>query len=326
VIPRKSLTLLLVLSIAARADHAAASLPEADVQVQMAADSLTFPGGALDVALRVLNFGPSVATNVLVRMNVPAGTTFQSLAASSTYTYHHGDVYEIPANVTVRTPAAGGTGAIWACVKALGVTQDYTRYTAYLRVTLAVDALAPQGSTVTATATSVADRTVDELAFCPPSTSADPVAENDTATTATIVNGPADVLTCATDAPDPVAPGDKLTYTIQLTNTGPKAANNVILREVADSYATFFDFSQLSGPEFTIVSAPPPGAWADVRVQAATLPADTSAVFQLIVVISANAPDGLVLNIWLTATSDTYDPNLSNNYGCGTKTTITAKQ
>jgi uncharacterized repeat protein (TIGR01451 family) len=59
----------------------------------------------------------------------------------------------------------------------------------------------------------------------------DPASANDSASATTTVNPVADLSVTKSGAPDPVAPGGLVTFTIVVANSGPSAATGVILSD-----------------------------------------------------------------------------------------------
>jgi uncharacterized repeat protein (TIGR01451 family) len=319
------LTFILVvsaLSIATRPQPVAALSTGSDIwvgigqatgawpDVSYAYAGLACPGCPLDLVISVLNQGPSAAENVLIQTAVPAGTTFLSFATESAAPGAP------PYNETFLTPAVGGTGPVMVCMKVVGVTQPRERSSSF-SFRVAVNADATQGSTIQTTAASVPIRTPEELAFCPGATY-DTEPWNDSSTTTTTVNGPADLRACATESQDPVKPGETLTYTIELANAGPTEANSVVLTTTTPS--TLESFRQLSGPAFTITAVP--GGRGDTTAEISTLPAATSAVFELTVRIRETAPPWVEVWQWTRVWSSTADPERGNNV-CGVSTLVT---
>jgi uncharacterized repeat protein (TIGR01451 family) len=305
------------LSSAARPEPAAASLlqPESDITVWPAMTNYrqVFPGSDLNFNIPVANHGPDTAANVLIRMDVPAGTTFLSFTGSS-WSFSDGrqTSRSVPGNISALTPLVGNTGTMLMCIKAQGVWQGYNWPPSSLEVRLRVDASLPQGSTITGTATAVRDRTPEELAFCPGVTN-DPVPQNDSSSATVIAKGPADVSVQASVSQDPVEVGHELRYTIVVTNAGPIVAENVSMRYVyAPPWTTFVAFQQLSGAAFDI-SAPNPGELGEISTHTSALAADASAAFELVVRVRDDAPAGTRVRLQPWIESDTGDPDLENN-------------
>jgi uncharacterized repeat protein (TIGR01451 family) len=305
------------LSSAAQPEPAAASLlqPESDISVWpgMTNYRQVFPGSDLYFNIPVANHGPDTAANVLIRMDVPAGTTFLSFTGSS-WSFSDGrqTSRSVPGNISALTPAVGSTGTMLICIKAQGVWQGFDWPPSSLEVRLRVDASLPQGSTITGTATAVRDRTPAELAFCPGVTN-DPAPQNDSSSTTVIAKGPADVSVQASVSQDPVEVGHELRYTIVVTNAGPIVAENVSMWNVyAPPWTTFVAFQQLSGAAFDI-SAPNPGEFGEISTQTSALAAGASAAFELVVRVRDDAPAGTRVRLHLWTESDTGDPDMENN-------------
>ncbi len=127
----------------------------------------------------------------------------------------------------------------------------------------------------------------------------------------------ADLSLTKTDSPDPVVPGNTITYTITATNAGPDAAVN----------ATMTDTFSLG---FTVESATGPAGWTctiftmtgQSTVSCANPSfAPGSAVFTIVVRTPTTAT-GTITNT-ATITSNTSDPNAANNSATAT-TAVTA--
>ncbi|HKY49734.1 MAG TPA: hypothetical protein VJP45_00610 [Candidatus Limnocylindria bacterium] len=305
------------LSSAARPVPAAASLvrPESDIRLWAGIPNYrqVFPGSDLDFNISVANSGPDTAANVLIRMDVPAGTTFLSFTGSSqSFSDGRQTTQSVPGNITAQTPAVGSTGTMLMCIKTQGVWQGFNWPPSSLWVRLRVDASLAQGTAITGTATAVRDRTPVELAFCP-GVANDPVLENDSAGATVFAKGPADVSLQASVSEDPVEIGRELRYTIVLTNAGPIVAEQVRMRDVyPPPWTTFVAFHQLSGPASDI-SAPHPGEFGQISTLTSAVEADTSAVFELLVRVRDDAPAGTRVSLLTFAESETGDPDLENN-------------
>jgi uncharacterized repeat protein (TIGR01451 family) len=66
----------------------------------------------------------------------------------------------------------------------------------------------------------------------------DPIPGNDTTFEDTTVETEADLGISKTDDPDPVIAGTALTYTVQVTNNGPSAAQNAVIVDTLDENTT----------------------------------------------------------------------------------------
>jgi len=145
--------------------------------------------GTLTYTVTATNAGPSQAATVSVVTDLPPGTAFQS-----------------------------ATGINWTCA-ALG--QQVTCTTPQLAIgaapaiTITVSAPGVDGP-ITATSTVS-------------SATADPSSANNTASQATVVNAPSDLALVLTASPSPAAAGSTLTYTIDVSNLGPRDATNLVV-------------------------------------------------------------------------------------------------
>ncbi|HEY0195153.1 MAG TPA: DUF11 domain-containing protein [Kofleriaceae bacterium] len=148
-------------------------------------------GGDLQYTVAVSNAGPSQASAVQLVTQLPAGATF------------------------VRA-----TGINWSC-SAIG--QQVTCTTAMLAVgaapSVTIDTTAPStDGTITATATVS-------------SATADASSANNTASQATVVNAPSDLSLTLSASPTTAAASSTLTYTIGVTNLGPRDATNLTVTD-----------------------------------------------------------------------------------------------
>ena len=140
-------------------------------------------------------------------------------------------------------------------------------------------------------------------------TSTDPNSVNDSATATTAVQQPsANLAITKIDAPDPVTAGSTLTYTIAVRNSGPNAAQTVVMRDAIPAGTTFVSFS--ASPGWTIAT-PSVGGTGEVTATKATVAANETASFTLVVSVAA-ATTGTISNS-SGVTSDTADPNSTNN-------------
>ena len=165
------------------------------------------PAGTIQgYVITVTNDGPDAAINVHLLDAVPAGTTFQSFFA--------------PSGWTATTPPPGGTGTIDA------VNPTFAPGTATFQLNVTVDPAAPNGTTITNTATVSSD-------------TMDPDSDDLVATETTTVVPHADLAAFKSASPDPVVAGNDLVYTIFFINNGPNAALNAELLESTPVGTTF---------------------------------------------------------------------------------------
>jgi uncharacterized repeat protein (TIGR01451 family) len=233
----------------------------------------------LTYQIAVTNAGPDPATGVSLTDTTPSGTTFVSFRQTS------GSAF------TPTLPNVGGTGLIAATVATFPVG------TATFR--LIVHVTAKDGATITNTATVTA-------------ATADPNPYNNRATATNKVQAAADLSITKCDAPDPVVPGENITYTIGAANAGPSEARNVTITDALPANTTFASFTQDSGPAFTLTT-PAAGETGTVTARRATLAAGASATFTLVVNANSDTPDGTIISNTVTISSDTGEKNPKDN-------------
>jgi large repetitive protein len=246
--------------------------PTADLAVTKTDTPDPVPAGNnLTYAITVTNNGPSAAQDVTVTDTLPAGTAFVS-----------------------ATPSQGSCAGTTTVICSLGSIANGGVAT----ISLVVNVSAGAVITNTATATT---------------TTSDTNSANNSATALTTVQAPpaptADLAVTKTDSPDPVLPGNNLTYAITLTNNGPSDAQNVTLTDPVPTGTTLVSFIQNSGPAGACPL--PAGGTGTVTCTFAVLPSGTSASFTMVVILNRDV-GGVIANT-ATATSATADPTSSNN-------------
>ncbi|WP_144118564.1 lamin tail domain-containing protein [Catellatospora sichuanensis] len=235
-------------------------------------------GQQITYTVTVTNEGPDDAQAVEMTDTLPAGTTFVSATVSS-------------AGWTLDTPAVGSGGT---------VTADAATLADGAQVTFTITVLVAAGATGTITNTATAG-----------SDSTDPDSDNNSAATTTTVRQPsANLAITKTDFPDPVVPGATLTYTISVGNSGPDAAQSVVMRDEIPANTTFVSFTAAAG--WALGTVPPVGGTGEVTATRAVVAAgDPVAVFTLVVKVDATAT-GRISNR-SSITSATSDPDVMNN-------------
>lgn len=273
----------------------AAALPGPPADIALAAMThwpyTVYAGDALGFDLIVNNRGPFVASNVLLRMEVPAGTTFLSFA----------DAPQNPVHSTAQTPTVGGTGTVLVCIPIFVVqgTPGGFGYLAF-KLRVVIDPSASPGSTVTGTATVASSRSVEELVFCP-GANVDPIPENDSISATATVTGPADISLAMTASSETVYPGDAIGFRIAVDNRGPSDASNVALRMDIPAGTTFLSYRDASALQGNSAARlPAVGATgsafvciANARVSATAV---DSLIFDITVVVDASAPAGSTIS------------------------------
>ncbi len=103
---------------------------------------------------------------------------------------------------------------------------------------------------------------------------------------------------------DAAIPGERLTYTITVTNHGPSVATNVDVDDLLPTNATFVSMEQESGPTFQISGE---------DASDGTLGVDDVAVFTLVVDINEGLSGDDVVTNSVTVSSDSQDRVTDNN-------------
>jgi uncharacterized repeat protein (TIGR01451 family) len=248
-------------------------------------------GSNLTYTLTVANAGPDDSQNTALSDDVPAGTTFVSVAPDPAF--------------SCTTPQVGGTGTVTCNASGAlpsGVSATFT-------VVVQVNASAPPGLPISNHATVSTDTT-------------DPNPGNNAATEPTsVVGAPADLSMTKSDAPDPVAAGTNLTYTITLHNNGPNAAQNVTMSDAVPAGTTFVSVA----PEPALCSTPPPGGTGTVSCNGpGGLPSGVTVTFTLVVHVNAAMPAGSTIANTASSSTSSSDPNLGNNTAAASTTVAAA--
>ena len=228
--------------------------------------------GTLTYSVTATNAGPSAAQSLTVTDTLPAGTTFVS-----------------------------ASGAGWTCSALLQVV-TCTRTTLGVTTSPAI--------TIVVTAPATAGTIVDNATIS--ATTADPNNGNNSASASTTVSASADLSIAITDAPDPVAAGGTLTYTVAVNNAGPTAATSVTVTDTLPVGATF-------------VSATGTGWTCSVAGQTVTCTratAATGAQPTIAIVVTAPTAGGSITDTG-TVSATTPDPSVGNN-SASQSTTVSA--
>ncbi|MCP4168020.1 MAG: DUF11 domain-containing protein, partial [Chloroflexi bacterium] len=160
------------------------------------------------------------------------------------------------------------------------------------------------GETVTITIVglvgpSVPDNTLIENTATVFSNTPDPDEENNSDTAQTVVDIEADLNISKDANPDPAVPGETLTYVLTVRNTGPSAAQNVI---VTDDLPAGFILTSVSSSQ---------GDCDVLPCNLGTLPVNGSATVTIVGTVSADVTEPL--DNAAEVDSDTADPNPDDN-------------
>jgi len=190
--------------------------PVVDVQVVKTGPASATPGGtAITYNLAISNTGPSVATNVSVTDDMPAGVTIQSITLNGT---------------VVTNTGTGGDVAfvIPTLLVGTGNTQNAI-------ITVLVGPATTGSLSNTATVSATGDSTPG----------------NNSSTITTTLNPVADVTVTKTVNTASTTPGGTLTYTLVVSNAGVSTAAGVTLVDVLPTGLTFTSGTGPSGQVLT---------------------------------------------------------------------------
>ncbi|RRB00020.1 beta strand repeat-containing protein, partial [Larkinella rosea] len=137
----------------------------------------------------------------------------------------------------------------------------------------------------------------------------DPNPDNSSATDVNALTPEADLTFSLSGSPNPVAAGNRLTYTGQASNNGPSTAGSV---QVSIPLSTSITFFSLSAPGGWSCTTPSVGTTGTVSCSQASFPTGGTASFTL-VVTTAPGSAGSTLITSATISSGTTDGNPNNN-------------
>ncbi len=177
----------------------------------------------------------------------------------------------------------------------------------------------PAGATITYTvhahvSPSATGTLMNSATIAPPPAVIDTDSTNDTASDTDNLNPQADVSVAKSDSPDPVAPGNNLTYTIIVTNNGPSDAQVVSLSDPIPANTTFVSFIQASGPPFSAIGTPMPGDTGTITADLlGAFPSGATATFVLVVNVDSTTPLGTTVSNTATVATATTETNTAND-------------
>ncbi|HEV3117775.1 MAG TPA: DUF11 domain-containing protein, partial [Gemmataceae bacterium] len=254
----------------------------ANVSVTKTENTTTVTAGTnISYTVTVSNSGPGDAQNVSVTDAVPANATFVSESQTA------GPAF------TVTNPAVGGTGTTTATIATLSAGSSAT----FVIVDHVVPS-APGSSTISNTADV--------------STTSSNSSGQTTSTVNANVATAAHIVTVKT-GPASVTAGTDLTYTITLQNAGPSDAQNMLLTDSVPANTTFVSFTETSGATTYGIGTPAVGGTGTVIASAATVPANETDTFVMVVHVSPATPQtggaNPPISNTASASSSTTDPN-----------------
>jgi uncharacterized repeat protein (TIGR01451 family) len=253
----------------------------ADVAISKhTAPSSVAAGSNVTFEVTVTNCGPGTAYNVSLIDMLPAGTTFVSQSQISGPAFVLGNIASQVTN-TIATLAANAS-AKFSIVARVGTAVSNNQKLTN-KVTISTD-------------------------------SSDPKTSNNTSTAQTTVVAPkADLSITKHTAPSTGQAGGNIAYTITVQNLGPTAANNVSLVDMLPAGTTLLQQTQTSGPGFSLSGTP-----TQVTNTIASLAANASATFQILVRVDGELARDFELKNKVTVSSTTSDPKTSNNTSTAT--------
>jgi uncharacterized repeat protein (TIGR01451 family) len=277
-----------------------ASAQTADLLVSKSAPESVSAGDTIDYSVFVFNSGPAAAQNVTVTDALPFGTTFVSLAATSSV-------------FTCTTPTVGTNGTV-TCTAASFDNQAETSFT--IRVTTSPSA--PSGS-VSNTATISSATTPD------PGTSDN----SSTATTGIVATSTAsaDLAIESMLGSSNAASGSTISVQAVISNKGPSTAHHVQFTDEVPANATFVS-ATISDPigGFSCIT-PAFGTGGTITCTSSSFDMRTAAdqpTFLFTFRINNGVSAGTMLTNSASISGDETDPNSANN-SASRSTTVTSQ-
>lgn len=248
--------------------------PAADLVITKSeSDDPALAGTTLTYTLDVTNVaGRSDATGVVVSESLPSGTTFNAGASSAGWaeTPPSSGNYQL----TIGDLASGGASSVQFAVD--------------------LPSSMSHGSSISNTASVALNES-------------DPVAGNNSATENTTINREADLGATKSADPDPVLPGQDLTYTVTITNLGPSDATNVTFNDPLPANLTFVSSADGCTEAGGVVSCP-----------TFDLAAGATQTLTFVGNVAPSTPSGTdLVNVATVSLTET-DPDGSNDQGSAT--------
>jgi uncharacterized repeat protein (TIGR01451 family) len=264
------------------------STKTADLAVTMTGPSSETAGKTYTYTITLTNKGPNDAMSVTLTDTLPTGLTLSSEAQSG-------------GPDTFTNTSSANTASFTLADLPNGHTDTFT-------VTAVVSSTQGNGTTLKNTA-SVSSSTSDPN-----------LANNSASVSSTVTNTStsADVSVTAS-GPGTVTRGDTYTFTLTVTNSGPNAAVSAVLTDVIPAGMTLVSLGIKSGN---------PDAWTDSTANGqpsaklASFPVGHTDTFFITVSIPTSDASGINLVQTYSVSSNTFDPDTSNNTATTTSTTV----
>ena len=262
---------------------------QADLQTTEICDSTMQAGQTGTCNVYIDNVGPSYARNVVLTLKATSDGTFR---------------------ITQATPSAGTCGAL----PPAGTSAQVQCSLASLQ---AATVSAPGRWTTTFKYTATEAQTIAPVADANSSTP-DPDTSNNDATASLPVTAATDLqITGMSASPSPVVAGTGLTFVVTITNAGPSTATNVVVKDAVPAGVVI---NSVSAPSATNCSQGVPGD----STQPTTCGFDVLApsISRTLTISTTVLPQTTgILHNAATVSSDTFDPDNSNNFA-HTDTTV----
>jgi uncharacterized repeat protein (TIGR01451 family) len=239
----------------------------------------------LTYTVSVANNGPSAASSVTLSMPIPASPldlTFNMITPAPGW--------------SCSTPSAGSTGNITCTIASLAANTSGT-FAIKVNVVSGLSA----GTQISETAT-VSSGTTDP----------NPTNNSATATVVVAGAGQSDLAVTNSVSPNPVLPGNNLTFTQVITNNDPNTSN-ATYTDAIPANTTFVSLAVPGGWNCG-ATIPPVGGTGTISCTDTTLATSPpSFTFTLVVKVGATTTPGTVITDTATVSSAGGDPNSANN-------------
>ena len=264
---------------------------QADLSVTNTASAPTVvAGNTITMTAVVKNNGPATAAFATFTETIPANTTL-------------GATFTAPSGWACNTIPVGGTGTL-TCSN----TSVLSGASSTFPVVLQVNAGTAAGTVISA----VADVN---------SNTTDPNNGNNEAIATTVVAsaGQADLAVTSTDSPDPVSPGNNISYTQSITNNGPTAitasgTTTVTFTDAIPASTTLgATFTAPSGWTCNTIAVGSTGTLTCTLNSGQTLAIGAVVNFPLVVKVNNGVAPGTTITNSPNITSSVGDPNTANN-------------
>jgi uncharacterized repeat protein (TIGR01451 family) len=262
---------------------------DADLQVSKVGPLTGTAGQLITYTITATNNGPS-DTSTLVSLidTLPATLTFKSVTQNS------GPLF------FCFTPPVDTSGTIDCQIPTLASGASST-FTLVARVVPTV----ANGGSVSNTAT------ISEPTF--PPDIIDSNATNNSSTATTSITRLADVSVLKIAAAGTVSPGNNITYTVTVNNSGPSDAASVAITDVIPTGTTFVSNIQSPGPTTFACTNPPAGGTGTINCTTASLPSGGSATFTIVVQNNTSNLANTTISNTAEVSTTTSESTLANN-------------